>query len=316
MVTGVQPAAVALDRRPGCLGLIMRILRVLVGRRPADWGCIYLPGRITDKPDPCIYDQFLLMALGLPVTWANPDFTILLNGVPQDTYHLVEGTPYDLVITVHNSSRTRAALGTRVDLLWMEFGAGGAVKHPIATKFVDVPVWPGVANVPFTWTTPGPGHYCLQAQLAHPNDLNPANNLGQNNTQVYAAHSQVRDPIRIFNAFVDEPAGGGDGGATIAGVPKGRPRHGNDVTIAVDSYVFHDKTGKDANPDEMFAPRDVAWPAHVEPAAFTFDPGEKYRDVMLIVDAPDGPGPAEVFNVNVRQGGAPTGGVTVTITRG
>jgi len=299
-----------LESRPGCLGLVLRFLRVLVGRRPGDWGCIYLPGRITDKPDPCIYDQFLLMALGLPVTWANPDFAILLNGVPQDTYHLVAGTTYDLVITVHNSSRTRAALGTRVDLLWMEFGAGGAVKHAIATKFVDVPVWPGVAQVPFAWTTPGPGHYCLQAQLAHPNDLNPANNLGQNNTQVYAAHSQVRDPIRVFNAFAGEGSG-----TDIAGARAPRPRHGSDVEITVDSYVFHDKAGKDANPDEMFAPRDAVWNARVEPSAFTFAPGEKYRDVELIVDAPDGPGPAEVFNVSVRQGGAPTGGVTVTVTR-
>ena len=36
----------------------------------------------------------------------------------------------------------------------------------------------------------------------------------------------------------------------------------------------------------------------------------------LHVDAPDGPGPPANFNVSVWQGGAPTGGVTVTITRG
>ena len=93
------------------------------------------------------------------------------------------------------------------------------------------------------------------------------------------------------------------------------PRHGNDVEIIVDSYVFVDAIGKDADPNQMFAPRDAAWQARVEPAQFTFAEGEQWRDVMLIVDAPDGPGPAENFNVSVRQGGAPTGGVTVTIER-
>jgi hypothetical protein len=315
MVAGVPPAATAFDSRPGCLGLIWRFFRVLVGKRPADWGCIYLPGRITDRPDPCIYDQFLLMALGLPVTWANPDFEILLAGIPQDTYNLVEGTTYDLNITVHNSSRTRAALGTSVTVVWMEFGAGGTIKHPLGSAVVDVPVWPGVVKVPFKWTTPQAGHYCLQAQLNHPNDLNPANNLGQNNTQVYKAHSQIRDPIRVFNAFADEAAAGGGATSFVAPSKRG-PNHGMDTEITVDSYVFVDKIGKEADPDVMFAPRKAVWNARVEPAAFTFAPGEKYRDVMLVVDAPDGPGPAEVFNVNVRQGGAPTGGVTVTVTRG
>lgn len=47
-----QPSAAALERRPGCLGWLVRLLGVLVGERPGDSGCIYLPGRITDKPDP------------------------------------------------------------------------------------------------------------------------------------------------------------------------------------------------------------------------------------------------------------------------
>jgi hypothetical protein len=303
--------AASASERPGCPALLWRILRVLVGKRPGDWGCIYIPGRLTDRPDPCIYDQFMLMALGLPVTWANPDFAILLGGISQNTYDLTEGTTYDVVVTVHNSSRTRPAPGTRVNLSWMEFGAGGAITHDDGVQFVDVPVWPGVAQAHFAWTTPGPGHYCLQARLFHPDDADPSNNLGQNNTQVYAAHSQVKSPIRIFNAFADEPPPTSPLVAKRAPVPK----HGDDVDITVDSYVFVDAIGKNADPDQMFAPRDAAWPAHVEPAHFTFAAGERYRDVMLIVDAPDGPGPAENFNVSVRQGGAPTGGVTVTIER-
>ena len=67
--------------------------------------------------------------------------------------------------------------------------------------------------------------------------------------------------------------------------------------------------------EAMFAPRAAQWGARVEPNLFSFAPNEVYRDVELIVDAPDGPGPSEVFNVNVMQGGSPTGGVTVTVTR-
>jgi len=305
------PTSVA--QRPGCLGLILRILAVMVGRRPPDWGCIYVPARLTDRPDPCIYDQFMLMALGLPVTWANPDVAILLNGVPQNTYDLVASTTYDVIVTVHNSSRTRPAPGTRVQIWWMEFGAGGTVKHALGTTFVDVPTWPGVATAQFPWTTPAtPGHYCLEIELFHPDDADPSNNRGQNNTQVYAAHSRVESPIRVFNTFADDPP---VQPGTLSPKRPPVPVHGDDVEITVDSYVFADAIGKDANPDTMFAPRDAAWPARVEPASFTFQPGERYRDVLLIVDAPDGPGPAETFNVSVRQGGAPTGGVTVTIER-
>jgi hypothetical protein len=88
------------------------------------------------------------------------------------------------------------------------------------------------------------------------------------------------------------------------------------VELFVDSYVFHDAIGKDADPAVMFAPRPPAWPARVEPNLFHFAPNEAYRDVLLIVDAPDGPGPPEPFNVNAFQGGVPAGGVTVTVTRG
>src|SRR5690349_9581341 len=32
------------------------------------------------RPDPCIYDQYYLMSLGLAVTWDNPDITIWQGG--------------------------------------------------------------------------------------------------------------------------------------------------------------------------------------------------------------------------------------------
>ncbi len=240
------------------------------------------------------------------------------------------------------------------------------------------------------WRTPDvPGHYCIEVELFHPNDGDPSNNRGWNNTQVYAAHSRVERSIRIFNRYpkgcppIDE--GGGPilrphrvflgwavlgamagfflrsraphewpsaarlGLAVGAGylilallgllaesiyvwIKRSRGRVAaqakrsknedrrrttpcNLVEMAVDSYSFEDKVGKEFNPDVAFRGRAPIWPARVEPASFLFLDGEAYRDVDLVVDAPDGPGPPGVFNVNVRQGGVPAGGVTVSITR-
>jgi hypothetical protein len=68
-----------------------------------------------------------------------------------------------------------------------------------------VPIWPGTATVTLPWRTPAtPGHYCIEVVLSHPNDGNPSNNRGWNNTQVKAAASRVDTPVRIFNRW---PAG-------------------------------------------------------------------------------------------------------------
>ena len=85
--------------------------------------------------------------------------------------------------------------------------------------------------------------------------------------------------------------------------------------VEVDSYEFQDNVGKDFDANAALQGT-ALWGARVEPAQFLFAVGEPSREVLLIVDAPDEPGPAGLFNVNVRQGGVPTGGATVIITRG
>ena len=378
-------------RRP--TSTIGRIWHVIAKERKTPCGdpCVEFPGHILHKPDPCIYDQFLLMAMNQPVTWDNPDVAILLGGVEQYTYDLTAGTTYTVAITVHNSSREKPANGTSVAVRWIEFGAGGQTRHPIDTLSANVPIWPGTAIVTTQWRTPDlPGHYCIEVELFHPDDGNPSNNRGWNNTQVHAAHSPVERSIRIFNRYpkgcppIEE--GGGPvlrphrvflGWAmlgAIAGLflghlaPEAWPslaRIGttaaigylvlaligllsesayawirrtrgraagaekrsreeerrrlnpcNLVEIDVDSYAFDDKVGKDFDPTTVFHGKAPVWPAQLDPSRFLFLEGEAYRDVRLLVDAPDGPGEPAVFNVNVRQGGVPAGGVTVTITRG
>jgi hypothetical protein len=359
---------------------ICRLWIIVLGKRKGGRPCVYIPERIINRPDPCIYSQFLLMQLNLPVTWDNPDVAILLNGVEQNTYDLLVDTEYEVVITVHNSSRDKPAPGTRVEVRWIEFGAGAQIRHAITTLTANVPTWPGIDQVFTRWRTPAsPGHYCLEVELFHPNDGNPSNNRGWNNTQVKAAASEVRTPVRIFNRWPGECAAIREGGdavswwrvllgyalfGMVAGPILGALNHHHDISrprqllllvagyftgallgliaeslragigrrrtdnqkgrehischhveITVDSYIFDDKTGKEADPSHMFAGRPPGWPARVEPHTFVFAPNEAFRDVLLIVDAPNPPGPPEIFNVSARQGGVPTGGVTVTVTR-
>lgn len=310
----VGPMEAARRKCYGWLDWLCRIWTILFRKKGKGDRCVYFPERVANRPDPCIYSQFLLMQIGQPVTWDNPDIAILLGGVEQFTFGLKPATLYDVLITVHNSSQRKAADGTQVDVRWIEFGAGGQIRHHITTTSVNVPVWPGTAQVKTQWQTPAtPGHFCIEVQLTHGNDANPANNLGWNNTVVKAAASQVQTPIRIFNRTPAQPhevfekTGDDD---------RRRPPVWNVVEVTFDSYVFRDAYGEDVDAGAMFAPRPPAWPARVEPALFHFRPDETYRDVMLIVDAPAGPGDSETFNVTARQGGAPLGGVTVTITRG
>lgn len=371
---------------------LCRIWHIITNERKTPSGdpCVEFPGHILNKPDPCIYDQFMLMALKKPVTWDNPDVRILLGGVEQYTYNLTTGTVYTAEITIHNSSRLKRADGTSVDVGWIEFGAGSQTRTRLATLSADVPIWPGTAVITTTWRTPDvPGHYCIEVLLSHPNDGNLANNRGWNNTQVYAAHSQVKRPIRIFNRYPNGCPPVEEGGGPVlrphrvflgwavlgaiaglfasrlapsewtglarvafttgagyfilallgllaesiyAWIKRNRSRETaiekrnqdeerrrltpcNLVETEVDSYTFDDRVGKDFDPDIAFRGRGSVWPARVEPASFLFLDGEAYRDVELVVDAPDGTGLPEVFNVNVRQGGVPAGGVTITITR-
>jgi len=94
------------------------------------------------------------MQLGQPVTWDNPDVRIFLGGVEQYTYNLTVSTEYDVEVTVHNASRDKPADGTAVDIHWIEFGAGGQIKHPITITATNVPVWPGTSVVTTKWKTP------------------------------------------------------------------------------------------------------------------------------------------------------------------
>lgn len=156
------------------------------------------PGEIPDyvkrRPDPCIYSQTYLMAQGLPVTWDNPDIQLKeLDGTPVSSSALQRNHDYQVVGEISNASFD-AALGVSVRCVFRNWGIGGNLQ-PVeidgggneVVKFVHIGPY-GKEPATFRWRTPPDvGHYCLKVICAHPDDLNTANNTGQENTNVVAA---------------------------------------------------------------------------------------------------------------------------------
>ena len=180
--------------------------------------CAQLPESLMRRPDPCLYSQRLLMAQGLPVTWNNPDIWVARadnpGNIEPDSYHLVENQQYIVTVRVHNAS-TDLALGVRVRLVYRPWSFNSPDLVPVETdsggtevvRFVNVAPM-GSSTVQFNWLTPknDPGaavkHYCLMAGLFHPLDTNTANNVGQENTNVYSANPGHVSPGELVQVEV------------------------------------------------------------------------------------------------------------------
>lgn len=165
--------------------------------------CGRIPEVLVRRPDPCIYSQSYLAAQGLPVTWDNPDIWMARANSPgtiePDSYHLDDDTDYLVSVRVHNAS-TDPAIGVTVRLVYRPWSFNSPDLVPVevdasgieVTRSVDV-AGMGSTVTQFAWHTPplAPGdaaHYCLQVHLSHPLDINAANNVGQENTQVYSVN--------------------------------------------------------------------------------------------------------------------------------
>ncbi len=167
--------------------------------------CQVVPPTVYKRPDPLIYDQYYLMSLGLAVTWDNPDIQLYEGGVPVSSDDLKPDTVYTVQATIYNGSTEAPAVGMPVDFSYLSFGIG-TVSTPIGTTTVDLPVRgaPGhPATAAMNWRTPAtPGHYCIQVKLIWADDANPNNNLGQENTNVGAAHSPAVFEFPVHNGNV------------------------------------------------------------------------------------------------------------------
>jgi hypothetical protein len=261
------------------------------------------------QPDPLIYSQRYLQAQGLAVTWDNPDIHVELisaPGVPVDAHALQPDTDYLVVARIWNGSTTAPAPGMPVTVSYLEFGVG-TTRHDVGMTKVDLPVkaasgCPAFATV--LWHTPAtPGHYCLQVELLWEDDANPANNMGQSNTDVKplnSPHAAFTFPVRNDRA---ERAV---------------------VTLTVDSYAIPpldacgDTTGERGRGSRLDRHRAGAWPVpagwrvEVGPSQMVLAPGEQ-TDVTVDITAPDGFVGRQAVNLHASNGSDLLGGVTLYV---
>jgi hypothetical protein len=161
------------------------------------------PEPVMRRPDPSIYSQTYLASQGVPVTWNNPDIWMAKAATPNviepDSYHLEADTDYIVSVQAHNAS-TDLALGVKVRLLYRPWSFNSPDLLPVqmnangqeVVRFMNI-AGMGSAIAQFTWHTPPvpageERHYCLQAHLSHPLDINLENNVGQENTNVHSAN--------------------------------------------------------------------------------------------------------------------------------
>jgi len=191
------------------LALLVLWLRWRKGRKEYEkQRCIEIPPDVVRRPDPCLYSQPYLMAKGLAVTWDNPDIQVTnLGGTPVPSSNLQPNTDYIVAATIHNASFD-AALGVEVRCVYRPFSFGTPDRVPVeadangnpAVRIVHIGPW-GSAIAKFRWRTPASGgHFCLQVECYHPSDREPNNNVGQENTDVRTAASDVNLVIPLFNA--------------------------------------------------------------------------------------------------------------------
>jgi hypothetical protein len=151
--------------------------------------CLPVPAGIYLRPDASIYSQSYLMSLGMAVTWDNPDISLTdLGGNVIGSHDLLPSTQYIVKATIHNRSNQAPAPSMPVNFSLISFGVGGDTVQKICSTLVNLPVRgapgePTLARI--TWTTPAlPGHYCIQVDAIWPDDANPLDNTGQENTVV------------------------------------------------------------------------------------------------------------------------------------
>jgi hypothetical protein len=252
------------------------------------------------------------------VTWDNPDITIERGGVPVEAHDLTPNTDYDIVARVWNGSVDAPAINLPVQFSYLSFGIG-TQTHPIGAAKVDLgakgaPGCPAFAHQ--AWTTPStPGHYCLLVELIWSDDANPANNVGQGNTDVKPLNS----PQALFE-FTLENTG-----------PERHTYH-----FAIDDYTLPTRPScenqaparsptptrqeLEARARAVRAEHDPArfavppgWRVVVDPAEVLLGPGES-RTALVDVSAPDDFSGRKTFNIHgIDEGGTLVGGVTLTV---
>jgi hypothetical protein len=270
--------------------------------------CVTVRHTSFHRPDPCIYSQSYLMKLGLPVTWDNPDIILLRNGLPVPENEILPATQYEIEATIWNNSYDAPVVGMPVEFSFLSFGVA-TTSTAIGTTLVSVGVKGSTshpARTRIAWLTPPtPGHYCIQAKLVWVDDVNPENNLGQNNVDVALAQSPAHFDFTLRNGFAREQR----------------------FTFTVDVYTPLALPECPATPSpqelrtarirrmvELHKSRDFSvpagWTVAIQPDAVALAPGQEVT-VQVDVTPPAGFAGEQPFNVNAFADGKFAGGVTL-----
>lgn len=292
--------------------------------------CVIVSPDVYKRADPLIYSQFYLMEQGLAVTWDNPDIQLYENGAPVPSASLKADTDYDVVATIYNNSTDAPAVGLPVEFFFRSFGIGAAITS-VGTKTIDLPVKGAPqhpARAKITWHTPVvPGHYCLLVRLVWPDDANPKNNLGQENTNVGIAASPAvfKFPVRNEDTIRKRIRMTADSYVIPAAIKcQERPtKKHSDRT-----YASHKRINIFIPPSEEKAdwtlarvrhdpeafPVPAGWSVKIEPAQFELSPGAT-QEVSVSITPAEGFHGERSFNINAMYGAGLLGGVTLIVKK-
>jgi hypothetical protein len=298
----------------GWVGALCRLLKLLCRRRPppkgpehrpTQSGCVLVDHPAFVRPDPLLYSQRYLISKGLAVTYDNPDITLSKGGVVVSSHDLEPATTYDVTARIWNNSLEAPAVHMPVHLSFLDFGVGNE-PIPIGSSTVDVGVkgsagQPAFVTIPWT-TPPTPGHFCLQVLLDPADDLEPLNNLGQENTDVRAAHSPAVFEFTLHNDT----------------------RIAHRYHFEVDAYQLPPLTRcEDVRPDDAASLRRHRRESHPVPAGFSVQvqppapvlaPGASLK-INVSVDPPAGFIGRQAINVHAFHEQGFAGGVTLTCVK-
>ncbi len=298
------------------------------------------------RPDPLIYSQAYLMSLGLAVTWDNPDITLETVAGPLDpnappnpaltvaSSQLAPDTEYDVVARIWNGSESAPVVGLPVKFTVHGFGIGvsqqgiGAATTNLGVK--GGPNCPAFART--RWRTPNvAGHFCIQVLLDWFDDLNPANNLGQENTNVGTAQSPAhftfllgnpRRERQTFRFEVDSYAIPEPESCRV--VDRGKERQGRDQERR--RLELHRAPVVAGRPETFPAlpvpsrhlrknhPLPPGWSVAFEPQAPTLAPGDEI-EVRVTVTPPEAFAGRQPVNVDAFDAIGLAGGVTLYVEK-
>jgi len=160
--------------------------------------------RTANATDPYTYDQHnsatWTLHPGDNPTWNNPEIQLYdSGGNPVESDNLTAGDDYTIEVKVHNDTDFDANAAT-VTFKWANYGIGQPFEEigPDPAVVVDLPK-NDVTEVTHRWTPQATGHLCIKAEIYHIEDIDPDNNVGQENCHVGAATSPYKIPFQVCN---------------------------------------------------------------------------------------------------------------------